>query len=132
MAELAQTLADEARDYFGDDARVDELVPLSGGASRELYGFDVVAGAERHELVLRRDPPGLEDREARAREFAVLRAAHDGGVPVPAPRWLTADGTGIVMQRVDGEAIARRPLRADRYPQPPGGPVAHVAAPAPA
>jgi aminoglycoside phosphotransferase (APT) family kinase protein len=115
MAELVDTLTDEARDYFGDSARVEELVALAGGASRELYGFDVIDGAERHELVLRRDPPGLEEREARAREFAVLRAAYDGGVPVPAPHWLTADGTGIVMQRVEGEAIARRILRDERY-----------------
>jgi len=115
MPELQQTLAEEAREHLGPDASVEGLVALAGGASRELYGFDVITGAERLELVLRRDPPGLEDREARAREFAVLRTAHDGGVPVPAPRWLTADGTGIVMQRVDGEAIARRLLRDDRY-----------------
>jgi aminoglycoside phosphotransferase (APT) family kinase protein len=115
MAELAENLATETRDYFGDNARIEELVPLAGGASRELYGFDVIDGAERHELVLRRDPPGLEDRESRARELAALEAAYGGGVPVPAPRWMTADGTGIVMQRVGGEAIARRLLRDDRY-----------------
>ena len=115
MSELQQTLAEEAREHFGTDASIEDLVSLAGGASRELYGFDVIAGAERHELVLRRDPPGLEEREARARELAVLRAAHEGGVPVPVPRWMTGDGTGIVMQRVGGEAIARRLLRDDRY-----------------
>src|SRR5207248_1654607 len=82
------SLTDEAREYFGDSARVERLVPLAGGASRELYGFDVIAGAERHELVLRRDPPGLEDREARRRELAALAAAYGRRVPVPAPRWL--------------------------------------------
>jgi aminoglycoside phosphotransferase (APT) family kinase protein len=112
---LEEQLTEQARAHYGDGARVEALVPLAGGASRELYGFDVVAGAERHELVLRADPPGLEEPEARAREFAALTAAHDAGVPVPAPHWLTGEGTGIVMQRVHGEAIARRLLRDDRY-----------------
>ena len=113
--ELEEVLARQARDYYGDIARVDSLVTLSGGASRELYGFDVLVGAERHELVLRADPPGLADPEGRARELAALRVASDAGVPVPAPHWSTEDGTGIVMQRVEGEAIARRILRDDRY-----------------
>src|SRR3954452_17322174 len=115
MGELEETLSAEARAHFGDDARVEGLGVLAGGASRELYGFDVLDGADRHELVLRRDPPGFEDRDGRAREFAVLKAASEAGVPVPAPRWLTGDGTGIVMQRVEGEAIARRLLRDERY-----------------
>ena len=113
--ELEEVLARQARDYYGEDARVEGLTELSGGASRELYGFDVLVGADRHELVLRADPPGLADPEGRARELAALRVASDAGVPVPAPHWSTEDGTGIVMQRVEGEAIARRILRDDRY-----------------
>ncbi|TMM03277.1 MAG: phosphotransferase family protein [Actinobacteria bacterium] len=112
---LDEALSAEARAHFGAGAAVESLVPLAGGASRELYAFDVVAGAERHALVLRRDPPGLEDTDGRAREFAALRAARDAGVPVPAPHWLTSDGTGIVMQRLEGEAIPRRLLRDERY-----------------
>src|SRR4051812_44878403 len=115
LMELEEALTRQARDHYGDNARVDRLVTLSGGASRELYGFDVLVGADRHELVLRADPPGLADPEGRARELAALRVASDGGVPVPAPHWSTEDGTGIVMQRVGGEAIARRILRDDRY-----------------
>ena len=115
FVELEEALTRQARDYYGDNARVDSLVTLSGGASRELYGFDVLVGADRHELVLRADPPGLADPEGRARELAALRVASDAGVPVPAPHWSTEDGTGIVMQRVEGEAIARRILRDDRY-----------------
>src|SRR5205085_1971098 len=108
-------LAEEVRAHYGADARVEELVPLAGGASRELYGFDVVDGAERHELVLRADPPEVPESDERARELSALRTAYEGGVPVPAPHWLTGDGRGIVMQRVHGEAIARRLLRDDRY-----------------
>jgi aminoglycoside phosphotransferase (APT) family kinase protein len=113
--DIEQELAEEVREHYGDGARIEELLPLSGGASRELYGFDVVDGAERHELVLRADPPGMTEADERARELSALRAAYEGGVPVPAPHWLTRDGTGIVMQRVHGEAIARRLLRDDRY-----------------
>src|SRR4051794_4737565 len=113
--DFEDALAQQARDYYGDNARVERLVTLSGGASRELYGFDVLEGAQRHELVLRRDPPGLADPDGRARELAALRVASDAGVPVPAPHWRTVDGTGIVMQRVEGEAIARRILRDERY-----------------
>jgi aminoglycoside phosphotransferase (APT) family kinase protein len=112
---LEEQIGEEVRAHYGAGARVEELVPLAGGASRELYGFDVIDGAERHALVLRADPPGLAEPDARAREFAALRAAHEGGVPVPAPHWVIADGTGIVMQRVHGEAIARRLLRDERY-----------------
>jgi aminoglycoside phosphotransferase (APT) family kinase protein len=112
---LEEALGAEARAHFGAGARVEALVPLAGGASRELYGFDVLAGAERHALVLRRDPPGLEEPEGRARELAALRAAHAAGVPVATPHWLTGDGTGIVMQRLEGEAIPRRLLRDERY-----------------
>src|SRR4051794_30006244 len=100
MADV-EALTAEARAYYGEDARVDARGPLAGGGSRELYGFDVIAAAERHELVLRRAPPGLADPEGRARELAALRAAAGAGVPVPAPHWLTGDGSGIVMQRVE-------------------------------
>ena len=114
MADV-ETLSAEARTHFGPGARVEALVPLAGGASRELHGFDVLVDAERIELVLRADPEGLEEPEARAREFAVLRTAHEAGVAVPTPHWLTAGSTGIVMQRLEGEAIARRILRDERF-----------------
>src|SRR5436190_23098439 len=112
---VEEQVAEEVRAHYGADARVEEVVPLAGGASRELYGFDVVDGAARHELVLRADPPEVPESDERARELSALRTAYEGGVPVPAPHWLTGDGRGIVMQRVHGEAIARRLLRDDRY-----------------
>jgi aminoglycoside phosphotransferase (APT) family kinase protein len=75
----------------------------------------VEAGGTRRELVLRSDPEGERDPAAREREFTLLRAAHAAGVPVPEPLWLRDDGSGIVMERVEGEAIARRLLRDERY-----------------
>ena len=39
-----------------------------------------MAGDERRACVLRRDPEGVGDPAGRRREWAVLRAAYDGGV----------------------------------------------------
>lgn len=111
----ADALRREASEHLGATAELTGLEQLQGGASRELWGFSVSVGGDRRKLVLRADPEGERDPAAREREFALLRAAHDAGVPVPEPLWLRADGSGIVMQRVDGEAIARRLLRDDRY-----------------
>jgi aminoglycoside phosphotransferase (APT) family kinase protein len=105
----------ELRDALANllGAEITNLEPLAGGASRELWGFE--AGGRR--LVLRRDPPGDEAPERLARELEVLRAAHRHGVPVPEPLGAlpARDGGGLVMERIDGEAIPRRILREERF-----------------
>ena len=94
-------------------AEVTGLQPLAGGSSRELWAFE--AGGRR--LVLRRDPPGDEAPERLARELEVLGACHRHGVPVPEPLVAVParDGGGLVMERIDGEAIPRRILRDERF-----------------
>jgi aminoglycoside phosphotransferase (APT) family kinase protein len=110
----AEELAWPAAAHLGDGVRIENLEPMSGGASRELWSFDaVLPHGERVPLVLRRDPDGREDPEGRAREWEVLRAAHGHGARVPEPLW-HRDGA-IVMRRIGGEAIPRRILR-DRAP----------------
>jgi aminoglycoside phosphotransferase (APT) family kinase protein len=100
---------------------VDGLRRLSGGASRETWSFDLVAAeGERQPLVLRRDPPSSNvGSTERSTEYGLLQAAAAGGVPVPSVRaLLPADsdlGSGFVMDRVEGETIARRILRDDEY-----------------
>lgn len=88
---------------------------LTGGASQEIWAFEVPAApAPRH--VLRRVPPGdrMDRRDCVAldTEAAVIAAVAARGVPVPAIRHvLTADdelGSGFVMDRVAGEAMGRR------------------------
>ncbi len=113
MEEAALQREAEAR--YGPGARVEGLVRLQGGSSRELWGFDVLAPGGDHALVLREDPPGAREAPARRREFAALAAAHAAGVPVPAPGWLIAGDAGLVMARLAGEAIPRRLLREGRY-----------------
>src|SRR6185436_8737904 len=71
-------------------------------------------------LILRRDPGKTSVGSDRGLEFRVLRAAHAAGVPVPEVLWLgedpaVLDGRFFVMERIEGEALARRLLREATY-----------------
>jgi aminoglycoside phosphotransferase (APT) family kinase protein len=112
--ELRAALAAGAAAHYGRPVEVDGPLPLLGGSSRELWSFDVLVEAERHELVLRRDPPGDDDPARRRREAEALAAAAEHGVPVPRLLWAD-DELGLAMARLDGEAIPRRLLRDERY-----------------
>jgi aminoglycoside phosphotransferase (APT) family kinase protein len=98
---------------------VENLQRLSGGASRETWSFDLVTDGTRHGFVLRRDPAAHGGQSERSTEYAVLEAAAAAGVPVPRMHALLREddglGRGFVMDRVDGETIARRILRDDEY-----------------
>ena len=113
-------LAAAAGRHLGRPVRVEDLRRLSGGASRETWSFDAVTDdGGRDALVLRRDPAGYLGWSERTVEFDLLRRAHDGGVAVPRVRFLLEDsddlGSGFVMERVEGETIARKILRDDDY-----------------
>src|SRR3954466_33001 len=124
---VAIGLASATSRYFAAPARIESLRRESGGASRQTWSFDAVVSGQRHELILRRDPPiigakGERERSAaldRATEFAVLRAAFKSGVRAPEVLFeLTpADGLGeaFVMRRIGGTAIARKLLRDAPY-----------------
>ena len=96
---------------------VSELTRLSGGASRETWRFE----ADGRRLVLQRQRSG--DVRDMGIEAAVLRAAFDAGVRVPE---LVASGSHndpnnplrasfMVLEHVDGETIARKLLRDERF-----------------
>lgn len=57
----------------------------------------------------------LVTKSTAEREWDALRAAHAHGVPVAEPLWRTADDEGLVMRRLDGEAIPRRIFREQRF-----------------
>ncbi|MEW2360196.1 phosphotransferase family protein [Spirillospora sp. NPDC029432] len=110
---------------LGERAAVSGLARLTGGASRETWSFAVSAGGAPRRLVLRRDPVGEAGHGAReaagmAREAAAIAAAAAAGVPVPR---LVDAGTDagivgspyLITEHVDGETIARRLLREERY-----------------
>jgi aminoglycoside phosphotransferase (APT) family kinase protein len=100
---------------------IERFTRLSGGASKETWSFDAIAGdGTRTELVLRRAAPGrLSDPEAVDREAVSIAAAHAAGLAVP-ELLLVSEAPGIgpaamVMRRVSGETIARRILRDAEY-----------------
>ncbi len=117
--ELARLLARRLTTELGADVSIGGLTRLTGGASRETWSFEALAG-DRRRLVLRRDPVGEGRPDGMAREAAVLAAAYRAGVPVPE---LLDSGTDpdvlgspyLITEHVDGETIARRLLRDDRY-----------------
>jgi aminoglycoside phosphotransferase (APT) family kinase protein len=112
--ELAAALAT----LVGGD--ITELRRLSGGASRETWSFDLRrAGGDPEPLVVQLVRAGIP-RSSMAIEAELLRAAHAAGVP--APRVVAASDDPavlglpfIVLERVEGQTIARRILRDDAY-----------------
>lgn len=105
--------------HQGEETRVEDLRRLTGGASRETWAFTAVGpDGHRQQLVLRRDRAGGLGAVA-GTEQALLRAAGEGGVPVPAVRFSLDEsdglGAGYVMEHVEGETIPRRILRDDAY-----------------
>ncbi len=117
--ELATKLAVSLLDELGRVEVVD-LRRLTGGASRETWSFDAISThGTRHELVLRRDPPGRPAPPGTMPlEAAAMSLAGEGGVAVPevlavsdsSDPWGSA---GVVMRRLRGEALGRRILRSD-------------------
>ena len=97
---------------------------MPGGASREIWSFDCAMerGGEttRRAMVLRRDPGAHNISTNRRHEFMVIRAAFEERIPVPEVFWVSEDPAVLgsaffIMERVDGETIARRLLRDDTY-----------------
>jgi aminoglycoside phosphotransferase (APT) family kinase protein len=95
---------------------------MPGGASREIWSFDAAmsdgATTTRRSMVLRRDPGAHKIDTSRRHEFLVMRAAFEEGVPVPEVLWLCEDPSVLgasffIMEKVEGETIARRLLRDD-------------------
>lgn len=113
-------LADRLSRLLG--GAVEGLARLSGGASRETWAFDLrKADGTAQPLILRRDPPNAARTGGMPMEAQLFGVAARVGVPVP--RLLASGdadpdvlGTGfLVMERVEGETLARRILRDEPY-----------------
>jgi aminoglycoside phosphotransferase (APT) family kinase protein len=107
---------------FGADARLTNLQRLTGGASQELWAFDVASGESLRPLILRRNPGGSVQRETAAgmeTEARLIRLAEAAGAPVPGVALVLTPsdglGSGYVMERIEGETLARRLLRDAEY-----------------
>ncbi len=112
------------RNVYGNELLVDAVDRLSGGASQETWLLRLSKGNAPETLILRRAPEGVEkspDSAAigLANEAKLIQAAEAAGVPVPkVVRVLEDDnglGDGFFMNRVEGETIARRILRDEKF-----------------
>lgn len=118
--ELAFALRDAARAAGLAAERVEGLRMLSGGASKEMWAFDLVSddGAAMP-LVLRRQPAGrrfsAQGLPSVAAEAALVRLADGVGVPVPAVAFELPPGSpagdGYAMARIAGETVGGRVLK---------------------
>lgn len=88
---------------------VSGVAPLPGGASRALWAFDAqLPDGSEVPLVL------LVTKGTAEREWQALQAAHTRGIPVAEPVWRAPDGMGLVLRRLEGEAIPGRIFRDGR------------------
>ena len=107
-----------------DSVAIENFRKMPGGASREIWSFDCAMerGGEtsRRAMVLRRDPGAHNISTSRRHEFMVIRAAFEERIPVPEVFWVSEDPAVLgsaffIMERIDGETLARRLLRDDTY-----------------
>ena len=119
-ASLTEALSRLAPRLGGE--RVTQLRRLSGGASQETWAF-WLEGAESRELILRRRPDGLGERDDRnvglATEAALIRVTGARGAPVPPVLHVAAPEDGIgdayVMGKVEGDTLGRRIVRDEAF-----------------
>jgi aminoglycoside phosphotransferase (APT) family kinase protein len=117
---LEEQLRAVVSEALSEEVTVRDLRQLTGGASRETWSFDAVCGnGEIRPLILRRDPPEAP-REGMSIEALAIQAAGRAGVPEPEVVAHGDDGAAldapfIVMQRLEGETLARRILRDEAY-----------------
>lgn len=101
-----------------------DLRRLSGGANQETWAFDAERVDAPLPLVLRRTPggrshPGFGTSVTLATEARIIGLAGRVGVPVPGVRYVLVEadglGEGYIMDRIEGETIARKILRDDEF-----------------
>ena len=105
------------------DVRIENVRSMPGGASKETWALDVFYKEHGREhaqpMILRLNrasplPVAIQPRQ----EFTVLEAAYREGIPVPRPFWFGDDSLSnpfYLVERIEGETIARRLLRDDDY-----------------
>lgn len=121
--QLLNDLGDVARRQFAGAVGISGLRRLSGGASQETWSFDVTLPGSTSPMILRRRPPGMTERSASAvpleAEARLIEIAGKAGVPAPKVTYVLAPsdgvGEGFLMQRIEGETIARKILRDAEY-----------------
>ncbi len=119
---FAEALAGAVRRSIPGTTGIAGLKRLSGGASQETWAFDATTNAAPIPLILRRAPGGSRVTEGRGStaagletEAKLIQLADAAGVAVPPVRLVLSEedgvGHGFVMDRIEGETIARKILR---------------------
>src|SRR4051812_16633716 len=119
QAELERCVAS----WYPGATGVSGAAKLSGGASQETWSFEIVHPGGTFGAILRRAPPGYGAAPSRAAglgaEATLMQLAHDAGLPSPQVLHVLAEqdklGTGFIMQRIEGETIARKILRDEQF-----------------
>jgi aminoglycoside phosphotransferase (APT) family kinase protein len=101
--------------------RITAIARLSGGASQETWAFEATVRGKTEPLILRRSPGGGERVSSSGNavpletEAVVIEASRATGVLAPRVRYVLKPedgvGYGYVMDRMQGETIARKILR---------------------
>lgn len=102
-----------------DHLEIESVGRFHGGASRETYALDIVAGGALRALILRCDPKASLIDTPRVLEFAAYQSFEGSDVPVPSAISLCEDSSLIgspffVMERVKGGEAAS-PFSPDAY-----------------
>ena len=110
---MIEELADVLRPILGEDVAVENLRPLTGGASRITSAFDAVTGQTRRPLILRAAPSAEGQFASMELEAAVQAAAAESGAPVPhilvASNSPAALGSPfLICDAIAGETIVRK------------------------
>ena len=130
--QLSDVLTARLASEYGAGTKIEGLVRLSAGASRDTWSFDAhKPDGVRQALILKRDPM---DRQAdksfegvpegrlavdRRTEGRLIQLASAAGAPAPTvPFFLDAGGRttpGFFTHRLEGETLGRRILREEAY-----------------
>lgn len=109
---VSEPIAERVSVLLGADVK--NVRRLSAGASRAMWSVDAVRpDGSVTALIVRTDPRGASRPTGPVPEAALLRAAAEAGVPVPAV--VAEDDEHLVVERIDGETIPRKILRDDEY-----------------
>jgi len=105
---------------------LNNVTQLTAGASQETYRIALTANGDEMTLALRRAQPTAEaDSTVGAisleTEAALLRLAHDAGIPEPAVIHVLekndALGCGFLMEWLEGETLGQRIVKVDELAQ---------------
>ena len=117
--ELASALSKKLLEV-GIEGKVSNLEPLTGGASKEIWKFEVSNAKQPTKMILRRGS-GIEGPLAikTADEARIQKEVIKEGAPVPKILAVSKNeeelGDSYIMHFVEGESIARKILRDKEY-----------------